>query len=101
MRKLRWWEEAVGLGASGASALSIPASANVVPRTEQGVGWNLSKSQDSAHTHHHGDKGADVALLHDELEHRHHGVHFDTPLLLPAPLRFKLFFLIIVFLLLF
>ena len=50
--------------------------------------------------HHHGDKGTDVALLHDELEHRHHGVHFDTPLLLPAPLLLKLFFLIIVFLLL-
>lgn len=52
-------------------------------------------------TYHHGNEGADVALLHDEVEHRHHGVHPDTSPVVLAPLLFKFFLLTLLILFLF
>lgn len=42
-----------------------------------GVGKQTSKESLNVGTHHHGDKSADVALLHDESEGFHRRVHTD------------------------
>jgi hypothetical protein len=47
----------------------------------------------AAHTYHHGNEGTDVTLFHDKLEHRDHGVNFDTSFFLLAPFFFKFVFL--------
>ena len=89
----------MGLRASGLRVLSIPPVLTLSQGQSKVRGRIWADVRTLVHMHLCGTEGADVALFYDELEHRHHGEHFDTPLL-PALLVLKLF-LIIFFLLLF